>query len=97
MLFPNSAYNKLSLLQLHGLIADLPLKSCVIYDSLITLHGPFHIILYGPLNFSHDSSVAMASLHKDTHISQLTYLLSALDLNHTTQLFLPVLTKICIS
>lgn len=68
-------------------------KSCVICDSLITLHGPFHTILYGPLNFSHDSSVAMASLHKDTHISQLTYLLSALDLNHTTQLFLPILTK----
>lgn len=68
-------------------------KFCVICDSLITLHGPFHTILYGPLNFSHDSSVAMASLHKDTHISQLTYLLSALDLNHTTQLFLPILTK----
>ena len=68
-------------------------KSHVMCDSLIAPQGSFHTILYGSLKFSHDSSVAMASLHKDTHISRLTYLLSALDLNHTTELFLPVRTK----
>lgn len=68
-------------------------KSCIICDTLTTLHGSFHAFLYDRLNFSHESSVAMASLHKDTHISQFTYLWSVWDLNHTTQLFIPVLTK----